>query len=155
MNNFYVYTHHDPRGKFDEVVYVGKGKHGRAWDVTRCRSQHKEHQDWMIKLCEQGYVPNEWVTIVEQGLTEDEAFAMETNILHTGGCPIFNRQSGEKQHQAKLTNAQARCIYVLCELGEKTHKEIAEEYKVSRSTISMIASGKQWRAITHDLRKEK
>lgn len=37
---FYVYTHTDPITEL--VVYIGKGCHGRAWDVTRCRGQHKE-----------------------------------------------------------------------------------------------------------------
>lgn len=150
---FYVYQHVDPQTR--DIVYVGKGKHGRAWDVTRCRNQHKEHQDWMKELCKFGYVPCDWVVIIEQGLSEEEAFLLEKEWLHSNGCPIYNRQSGEKQHQAKLTNTQAREIYTACELGEKTHKALAEEYGVSRSTISMIASGKQWRAITHDLRSNK
>ena len=149
MSKFYTYLHIDPLYK--QVVYVGKGVHGRAWDVTRCRGQHKEHQDWMLELCELGYTPEEWVKILHKNLTEDAAFKLEKEWLHNNGCPIYNRQSGEKQHQAKLTNQQARDAYLLAKMG-MTHTEIAKEFRVSRTTITMIVSGRQWRATTSDLR---
>lgn len=149
MSKFYVYLHVDPL--YSQVVYVGKGVHGRAWDVTRCRGQHTEHQDWMKELCELGYVPSDWVKIIHKGLSEQDALALEKAWLHTNGCPVYNRQSGEKQHQSKLTNQQARDAFLLAKAG-MLHREIAEEFGVSRSAISMLVAGKQWRAITADLR---
>ena len=44
-NNYCVYIHVDPRN--GNLVYVGKGKYGRAWDVTRARAGHHEHSEWM------------------------------------------------------------------------------------------------------------
>jgi len=143
---FYVYKHVDPITK--EIVYLGKGCNGRAWDVTRCRTQNKEHQDWMLSLCEKGYLPSDWVEIIDRNLTEKEAFKEETKWFHLYGQPKFNRTAGEKNHQAKLTDNQAQEIFILTKTTKRTHKDIATEYNVSRTAISMIASRKQWKAAT-------
>lgn len=143
---YYVYLHVHPRTH--EVVYVGKGVYGRAWDVTRNRNGHPEHLAWMKEQASQGYLPTEWVQIWKRELTEQEAFAEEKNYLHTHGTKKFNRQSGERNFQAKLTDEQAREIYLLCQDQVYTHQQLADKYGVSRAAISMIASRKQWRAAT-------
>lgn len=117
MNNFYVYLHTDPRTQ--EVVYVGKGKHGRAWDVTRCRTDNKEHQNWMLELSELGFIPTDWVSILYKNHTENGALQLEKEYLHLHGVLRFNRQSGERQHQAKMTDAQALEAYVMVKAGAK------------------------------------
>jgi hypothetical protein len=143
--SFYVYTHHDLSTR--EIVYIGKGKHGRAWDVTRSRNTHKEHQEWMLELCKKGWVPSDWVQIVATGLTEKEAFDIEKRMLHKNGTTRFNRQGGEKNHQAKLTNEQAREIFLRCKAGEN-HTKLSLEYGVCRPAISMIATRRQWKTVT-------
>lgn len=140
---YYVYQHFHPLT--EEVVYIGKGCHGRAWDVTRCRNQHKEHQDWMKELCINGFIPTDWVFIVKRGLLEEEAYTLEHNLINQG-CPIFNRQSGGKQHQSKLTNDQAIEIYELTK-DRIPHKEIADYYGVSKACVSMISTVTQWKAV--------
>lgn len=151
-SRYYVYLHVDPIT--GETVYVGKGTLGRAWDVTRVRKKHHhEHCSWMLSLSEQGYLPTDWVHILERNLTEDEAFSKEKEYLHNNGKLKFNRQSGEDNYQAKLTDSQAREIYKLANFDKLKHKEIADKYKVSRTCVSMIASGKQWKATTYDLRE--
>ncbi len=141
---YYVYCHVAPDG---EIVYVGKGCGGRAWDVTRARRENHAHSDWMIALCEQGHIPTDWVVILNSNLSEKEARRKETEYIHEHGIVKFNRQTGEKQHQAKLTNDQVISIYKDCK-NKIPHKFLAEQYGVSRSTISMISSRKQWRAVT-------
>ena len=145
-NIYYVYHHVDPITS--EIVYVGKGCHGRAWDVTRCRNTHKEHQDWMKELCVLGYIPTDWVKIEHKNLSENEALRLEKEYFHTKGQPIFNRQSGEKNHQSKITDEQAREIYLLTKQKTMLHREIADLYGISRTAVSMIASRKQWKAAT-------
>ena len=142
MNKYYVYLHRHPQTM--EVVYVGKGVNGRAWDVTRCRGQHKEHQTWMQSLIEEGYIPSDWVIIHAKNLSEQDAYKLERSYLYDNGTLRFNRQSGERNYQAKLTDAQAIEIY----LAKEQHKVLAERYGVSRSAISMIKTRKQWRAVT-------
>lgn len=139
---YYVYRHIHPETK--ETVYVGKGCYGRAWDVTRNRGGNPEHLEWCKGLADVGYLPSQWVVVDRQGLEESEALRVEKNYLHTKGRPQFNRQSGEKNYQAKLTDQQARDIFQRIDL----HKTIAQEYGVSRSCISMIKSRKQWKAAT-------
>ena len=150
MNNFYVYLHTDPRTQ--EVVYVGKGKHGRAWDVTRCRTDNKEHQNWMLELSELGFIPTDWVSILYKNHTENGALQLEKEYLHLHGVLRFNRQSGERQHQAKMTDAQALEAYAMVKAGAK-QQEVADKFGVSRSAISMLASGKQWKAVTAGVRQ--
>ena len=148
--SYYVYLHTDPETK--EVVYVGKGVHGRAWDVTRARNHKSGHTDWMKDLCDRGFLPTDWVSILAKGLSEQEAFKLEKEYLHRNGVLRFNSQSGERQHQSKMTDEQAREAFLLAKDGMR-HQEIADKYGVSRSAISMLASGKQWKAVTADLRE--
>lgn len=149
MNRFYVYYHVEPSSR--EIVYIGKGTGGRAWDVTRSRGEHKEHQEWMMSLMDEGFVPSDWVVIFKKGLSEKEAFKEERELLNETGPVKFNRQAGEKQHQAKMSNEQALEAFELREKG-LTHAEIANLYGVSRSAISMLLSGKQWKTITAKVR---
>ena len=151
MDAYYVYKHIDP--ETNDVVYVGKGSGGRAWDVTRCRSQNKDHQEWMQSLCAKGYTPDEWVEICYKGLTEEEALRIEKDFL-SKSLTAFNRQGGENQHQSKMTNKEARWAYIQAVVDKVPHKEIANVLGVSRAAISMIASGKQWKAVTSDLRSK-
>jgi hypothetical protein len=148
---YYVYIHVDPITQ--EIVYIGKGVGGRAWDVTRARGEHKEHQQWMKDLMENGFIPSDWVRIERRQLTEKEALKFETELRHSIGITKFNRQSGERQHRSKMTNEQALKAFELVKEG-KTHKEIAEMYGVSRTAISMLLTGKQWRAVTAGVRIE-
>lgn len=146
---FYVYLHQDPTTK--EIVYAGKGKYGRAWDVTRVRSQgHHQHCEWLKQQSELGFLPSDWVVILYKGLAEKEAYQLENEYIvnHT---PRFNRGQhiGETNHCAKLTDDQARELFV------RSHKErigdLAKEFAVSPAAIYHIKNRKQWRTATAGL----
>jgi len=102
----------------------------------------------MKQLCEEGYLPMDWVKIQVKNLTGEQAYMQEKEFLHSHGTTIFNRQSGERNYQAKLTDKEACEIYIKTKKNQKLHKELALEYGVSRTAISMISSRKQWRAAT-------
>lgn len=142
-NVYYVYLHTDPSTK--EVVYVGKGTGGRAWDVTRARGGHREHQAWMQRLMVEGYIPSDWVTVLGKSLTQEQAFSLEKQYLYDYGHVKFNRYSGERQHQAKLTDVQAIEIYTLAWTTDEKQGDIAKRYGVSRSAVAMIKTKKQWK----------
>ena len=142
MDKYYVYQHRDPRN--GDIVYVGKGVHGRAWDVTRARSSNHAHSAWMIELSDLGYLPNEWVEILTKGLSEIEAYRIERELVWKLGETLFNGQIGEKSFRAKLTNDQAREIY----LSPENSGDLSRKYGVSRAAIQHIKTGKQWRAAT-------
>ena len=145
FNRWYVYQHKDPRT--GEIVYVGHGTLGRAWDVSRNRSQHPAHQDWMYELTERGHLPSDWTEIIERSLTKDQARQREKFYLQLRTYR-YNRQRGEMNYQAKITDEQAREIYLACKNKEGTQQEIATKHGVSRSCVAMIASRQQWRAVT-------
>lgn len=149
LRKYYVYKHFDP--ETEELVYIGKGCGGRAWDVTRAKKENREHQDWMQTLCSKGFTPEDWVEICYKGLTEQQALRKEKELLNSL-VTRFNRTTGEKQHQAKMTNDEARWAYLEVALRGRTHREVADTLGVSRSAISMLVSGRQWKAITADLR---
>lgn len=148
MDKFYVYRHIDPETK--ETVYVGKGVHGRAWDVTRSRT-NQAHSKWMIEMCDKGWLPSDWVKIEAKNLSEKQAFEVEASIMHQEGRTKFNKQAGENNHQSKLTDTQAKEIYIKCKHEKIPHKELADAYGVSRSAISMIATRRQWKTTTAGL----
>lgn len=144
---YYVYRHVDPLTF--EIVYVGKGTGGRAWDTTRNKQNiNPLHLQWMESLQDQGYTPQDWVQIIYSGLEEKEAFYKEKETNHINGVPKFSRNMGEDNHLAKLTNEQVVDIFKQLQTKEKTHRQLAIEHKVSRTCISHIASRKQWKAVT-------
>ena len=145
MSNYYVYYHVDPDTY--EIVYVGKGLHGRAWDVTRNRGGNIGHLDWMKSLTDKGYLPCDWVSIVRRGLSEQDAFALEKSHLHRIGVTKFNRQCGDKQHQSKLTNEAAKEVFYLSWVNGLDRSGIATQYGVCPSNVSMIKHKRQWKSV--------
>ncbi len=82
MNKYYWYKHVDPDTQ--EVVYVGHGSGGRAW---QCGSSHsplrsKEHCKWADDLLERGITPDEWVEIGDRGISKEEAKETELQLIH-------------------------------------------------------------------------
>ena len=59
----------------------------------------------------------------------------------------LNPARGEKQPNAKLTNSDARKIYV----DDRADEIIAAEFGVSRKCVSRVKTGKSWSYVTKDL----
>lgn len=68
------------------------------------------------------------------------ATALE-NITDRGNDGTTTR--GERHHRAKLTEAMA--LEILAIADERTHRQIAQEYGVSRSSVSNLLLGKTWK----------
>ena len=85
----------------------------------------------MQKQMERGFIPSDWTDVLYKGLTEKDAYTKEKEILHRIGGTIFNRQSGERNYQAKLTDEQARSIYV----SKDNSGVLSRKYGVSRAAI--------------------
>lgn len=145
MTNYYVYYHIDPDTY--ETVYVGKGVYGRAWDVTRCRVDNSGHIEWMKSLYNKGYLPCDWVSIVRRGLSESEAYQLEKECLYLVGVTRFNRQCGDKQHQSKIMNEQAKEIFYLSWISGLSRSGIAEHYGICPSNVSVIKYKRQWKSV--------
>ena len=97
MNNeYYVYEHATEDG---DVYYIGKGKGNRAW------SKEGRNDFWRKKALKHGMA----VSIVEDGLTEQEAFDLEVSLIsHYGrrdngtGCLVNLTDGGEGASGASL-----------------------------------------------------
>jgi DNA-directed RNA polymerase specialized sigma24 family protein len=90
---YYVYKHIDPR---DSVCkYIGHGWGARAWihgsRKTCLRSQ--EHLDWILKLMDEGFLPEDWVYIEYKGLTKSQACQEEQRLIRHYK-PSFNKCLG-------------------------------------------------------------
>ena len=83
-NIFYVYLHHTKSG---EVVYVGKGKNGRAYEIE---SRAEDHRDFLFGCVSKNGTLDSFVTIYKGGLSEQEAFTLENSLITCVG-PVFNK----------------------------------------------------------------
>lgn len=79
MNRYYVYQHVNSEG---EIVYVGKGSTGRAWDI---KGRDIEHINWMSSQ-----LPYLNVVIVQANMIEREAFWLENELIQQLK-PKFNK----------------------------------------------------------------
>lgn len=146
MKNYYVYQHIDP--STGEIVYVGMGSGGRAWGIlNRNRRHHPEHREFLDQLTQNGFLPCDWVVIIERNMTKETATLSELKLIHSLGIPKFNFSNGEKQWSSKLTDDQVKEIVVLLKT-KLTHREIAHQFGVSKGTIDKISQQKTHRGIT-------
>ena len=147
-NIYYVYFHRDPNPLEveQEVVYIGKGIYGRAWDVTRCARYNHEHTKWLKQLSLEGYLPPDWVFIFRRNLSEKEAFDFEREMINHYS-PRFNMAiRGSKNHWAKLNEEQVSQIKL--RLAQKEpHYIIASDFGIQRTTVSMINTGRNWKHV--------
>jgi len=147
MNEYYVYLHvaewEDEEAYYDEIVYVGKGKHNRAWCP---RSRCEEHRQWMIDSLPKHLHPR----FPHVNLTEEQALILEKKLIREYE-PKWNRQhngkcdsaKGESNGKAKLTEDEVLAIkYLLAPL--MSAPEIAKEFGVHRSAVNKIISNKNW-----------
>jgi len=87
---FYTYSHFDPHTK--EIVYIGYGSGGRAWNCGSNFSTDRgqPHYQWFDSWFEQGFTPDQMVEILNKGLTASEALEQETALIRKFR-PIFNK----------------------------------------------------------------
>lgn len=134
----YVYLHRDPIT--NEVRYVGAGSKGRAWACgwsskggSRRGNRTKEHQAWLNFLFDAGYTMGDIVKILAQGLSTNDAHAIENEeILRYDATLLFNIQTIPSL--LVLDNDKLFLTRKLREYG-KSYAEIANEVGVSTMTV--------------------
>lgn len=98
----YVYVHYHPQKAkqgVQEVVYVGKGTRGRAWDD---RKRSPNHAQWLRDWQNQGFAPDEFVRIEFRKLTSKQAEKREQELIafyRERGALLFN--DGERTYENK------------------------------------------------------
>jgi len=137
MNKFYVYSHLDADGT---ILYIGKGKNGRAWDTqSRC----EVHREWM-----QSRIPHLAVNVIASNLDEETAIELEKAMLrvlhprwntqHT----YHNSKKGGKRN--KLKPQDVKRIRFLLDTTDLTQGQIGDIFGVSHDTVSLIKLNKIW-----------
>lgn len=143
----YVYAHIDP--ETSQLLYVGQGQRHRAWeyyshprpDGTYWVGRTPEHRDHLLSLVSKGYLPCDWVHIVERQLSKKDAKQIEHDLIELTS-PMFNKKPGLAQ--LALTKDQvARAIQM--RKDGKYFREIAEEFNVATMTIHRMLAGKSIR----------
>lgn len=91
LEKSYVYEHFDP--KTGEIVYVGKGSGGRAWQCSPTDRGNGDHYKWLKSLLNAGYTPDDFVRVTHKNLSSDSAF-LEESLSYRKLKPRFNRPHG-------------------------------------------------------------
>ncbi len=86
----YVYTHIEPTS--ETVVYIGSGSKHSAWEKGH---RNFNHNKWVEKLIQEGYIPNDWIRVVDKNLTIEEAHDLEITMI-SSLKPRFNIQQTDR-----------------------------------------------------------
>jgi len=134
-----------------DVVYVGKGKGSRAWDITAHLSHCPELKHTLVT-----------VELVESNMTESEALFCENVLLRTHPR-TFNRRGaatveGRGLHKTKIVKKYTReQLYEEVKSGEltidqgvknmrrsigKNQNEFAEKFGLTINALSLLENGK-------------
>jgi hypothetical protein len=121
---------------------------------TSCRNNGKTVQIYAHKAVAKAFIPNpdnkrtvnhkdcnkfnnnvnnlEWCTNAE-------------NLQHAHGNGLMHTPKGEKSGLSKLTELQVKEIREKYKWRKAYQRELAKEYGISQSAISLIISGKNWK----------
>jgi len=141
MREFYVYGHYMDGS--EKPFYIGKGRGNRAYE------QYSRSDEWknIVNQCEVK------VDILYDGLTEQEAFELEKNLIKefgrldlNTGCLVNKTDGGDgisgqvytDARREKVRNSAKRSI--VDRLGEQKAKEYIE--KQSKTRKELYATGK-------------
>ena len=164
------------RNKVNNKVYIGQSidikrrikEHIRSAQPEKYSKKSKRDSNTPIHRAMQKYgIDNFEIQILEkcskEKLNEREIYwiqifnTTDNNIgynLTTGGQNNFALK-GEEHSQAKLTQSEVNEIIKLLKSNNLSILEIAQQFSVSKSTISMINTGKTWKndALSYPLKK--
>jgi hypothetical protein len=117
VNDYYVYTHVDPAT--NQVVYVGSGSDGRAWEYKSFerpnggggQRRNTHHAAYLRSLVSDRLTPDHWVRIVCSGLDLEAARRIE-KVLIAELKPMFNNVKRARTGQ-DLVDARTDAVDVL------------------------------------------
>jgi len=126
-NKFYVYAHLNPLT--NEIFYIGKAQGKRAY------YKHGRTKLWYETVKKYGYI----VDILEEGLTEDEAFEREMwyiekiGRLDLGKGPLVNLTDGGRTNSGAIVSDETKEKLSKVNTGKKhseeTKKKMSESHQ--------------------------
>ena len=141
MEQYYVYTHLNPKTK--EIFYVGIGKGNRAWNQWAGRNKF-----WENYVNKYGFE----VELVAENLTKNQAGKIEIELIsHLGrrqieeGGTLVNRSLGgdggntgythtEEFKQKLSEDRKGKCTRKERQLSEETKEKISQKLKQRKTT---------------------
>lgn len=132
--DYYVYTHRKP--ETNEVLYVGRGSGGRAWQTGASHRCNPAHQDWLKAMMYQENITMANIVVIEaSNLYFEDSVQIEKDLIEEFN-PIFNRKMGVPFKLSEEDIKEARRVK---DTQNITYSELAEKYNVSTMTM--------WRAL--------
>jgi uncharacterized protein len=147
---FYVYLLRDPRGS-KKVFYIGKGSGNRIFHHLQCAlssTTGSEKYDQIRAIVDSGYTVEHF--IVRHGLTEREAFEIESALIDFVGLRnISNEQGGRYSSEYGLkTPEEVMAIYTTSPLNTSENIlliNINQQFNIEMSSDDMYqAVRKSW-----------
>ena len=123
-NKYYVYQHVDNDGS---VVYVGMGSGARVW---RVEGRHPAHKEWMLARMPSNF---KWV-IVEEGLSQREAFDLEHTLVYSGAWR-FNLYNKDRKPTANYVDNRRPVVNTTTGEYFNSVKEAADIYLLHSNSI--------------------
>lgn len=141
----YVYYHVDPETL--DIAYIGSGQKERAW-ISRKNNRHPEHFEWLQSLENKGFIPSDWVVILDRFPTK-EAAKLEEQTLIAQYKPKYNRM-GVAPHLwcMTFTTDEIEMIKALRSDG-MSYSKIAEEVGRSVTGVWRVCNDKS-KGYLHD-----
>jgi len=136
-DSYYVYSYRDEE---DEVVYIGHGCKGRAWNCGYMRGDTLERQEWKEMQIQKGLLPCDWVEIEERNLTKQEALNLEKQLIKELE-PVLNRLNNPAYSRSMVTSEELQRWVDLRKEG-LSYKNISETSEFTTMTI--------WRALNEN-----
>lgn len=142
----YTYAHILPNT--GEVIYVGSGRHERAWSLAR---RSAEHVKVINNILEGGSSPADYVVILAHGLSAQVAASLEVRLIRELR-PLLNRQGvsaanagrGLANHNAVLSPDRVRAIRRDHAGGAVSIRALARHHGVAYSTARKVIKRTAW-----------
>jgi hypothetical protein len=140
-----VYAQFNP--ETGEITYIGAGTRQR---IRKCSPTTRSgpHLVFLQNLRRMGYMPRHYTVVLAEGLTKEEAHAVERQLIETVK-PIFNYKGvascAEKRmvhrRMSELSDDEVRSIRIARKKG-LTYSDLSETFNLNNSSLHGIVQGR-------------
>lgn len=138
---YYVYKHVDPIT--EEIVYIGYGSRDRAWKFPPLSpnfpsaNRQPNHIAWMEEKTKEGFIPADWVKIVEKFEYRDLARELESSLIKKIQPKYNLRNCNRSPRRIQEEVIEMKKLYK----EGLTLQQIGSKYNISRQTVKRYIDG--------------
>lgn len=139
-----MYEHFDP--ETNETLYVGRGSGQRAWACTggyaesKYGNRSRVHMERLKRLMSLGFLPCDWVRIIDKGLENSQALFIEQREIRSR-IPKYNRPIGLKLCKMSWDDIDIE-IAIGLRGQRKSYRDIGRQLGVSTMVVFRALNGK-------------